>query len=74
MWFAAALVLAVTRVYFGMTKPPESPDMMDVYKDMAHVYMGALGASWYHTREREKRMLFIWLCVIEVMVATLSRR
>jgi hypothetical protein len=68
-----AWILAVLRVYIGATTEPESLSWVDVYKDVAHVYVGFLLALAWGRQDRKLWLLFWMMCVLEVMVAILSR-
>lgn len=68
---AIGVVLCVIRVVIGFTCEPAPMTMVDVFKDMAHVFMGALGVlAW--TRSPLKP-LFWFMAALEVVVATLQR-
>lgn len=82
------LVLGLIRVWLGLTVEPinlsVSEFLQQSFKDIAHIYMGVLGTlAWtsrqvqYPRRERERhlilRNLFWFLCVLEVLVAVVSR-
>jgi hypothetical protein len=68
-----ALPIGFLRVYIGATTEPESLSWVDVYKDVAHVYIGFLLALAWDRQDRELWLLFWMMCVLEVMVAILSR-
>jgi len=64
------LLLAIGRVFVK----PEKPTKADIYKDMAHLFMGGLlvalwrdGLAWQH-------WLFWSLCAWEVFIAIGSRK
>ena len=66
-------MLAIGRVWIGVSIPPESLTFVDLYKDVAHLFMGGLAVAWWFQRERWQWNLFWALNVIEVAVAVLSR-
>ena len=69
----SAFVLAVLRVYIGYAVEPEAITYVDVYKDLAHVFMGGLLVSYLYSREKWQLILFIGMNVLEVVVAVWSR-
>lgn len=72
---AIAVLLAVGRIYIGFTVEPESPSLVDLYKDLAHVFIGGLGVLWWQFRKIDPLygILFWGLNAVEVTVAILSR-
>ena len=70
-----SVILGLLRLYIGSEIEPESPTWLDVYKDMAHVFIGGLGVLWWLFRKDDPMyaVLFWWLCFLEVAVAILSR-
>jgi hypothetical protein len=45
-----ALILAVIRIWLGFTVEPDTFAWTQVYKDVAHLFMGGLFMSWWHDR------------------------
>ena len=70
---AVGVVLAIIRIWMGFAVEPESPSWVDVYKDVAHLFIGGLAVAWWHARHRWQWRLFWSLNVVEVAVAVLSR-
>jgi hypothetical protein len=68
MIWVIALLLSVLRLAVAFTCVPATPTLVDVYKDLAHVYMGYLLCSY-----RRYRLLFWSMCALEVTVAVFSR-
>lgn len=69
----AALALAIGRLLVE----PSSPTIADVYKDAAHLFVGALFVMWKREVWPDTAALYKWifigLCVWEVAVAIVSR-
>lgn len=65
--------LGLLRVYVGVTIVPVTPTMFEVYKDVAHLYVGGLAVAMWTQKQKWQIVLFIALCVLEVLVATISR-
>lgn len=61
-------MFAILRVFV----PPSKPDMVDVYKDIVHVFMGGLGLEAWR-RKGIERWLFWLLSAWEVAIAVVSR-
>lgn len=70
---AFGLLLAAIRIWIGFSVPPESFSLVQVFKDVAHLFMGGLFVAWYIQRQSWQFWLFWWLNILEVVVATLSR-
>jgi hypothetical protein len=69
---ALAILFAIVRVAIGLTCEPTHATLIDVFKDVVHVYMGVLGLlAW--KASGLYRWLFWLLCVLEVSVAVLQR-
>lgn len=69
---AAGIVFAMIRIWIGFNCEPTSATGLDVFKDMVHVYMGALGVfAWLSNGWA--RGLFWSLCFVEVAVAVIQR-
>jgi hypothetical protein len=69
--FAAAII--AIRVWMAAAVPPESPTWIDVYKDVAHLFVGGLFVAWYIQRGRWQWRLFWLLNAVEVAAAVYSR-
>jgi hypothetical protein len=67
------IILATIRVYLGFTVEPQHATLFDIYKDVAHLYMGGLFVAWRIQKKRYQFWLFWMMCLLEVAVATLSR-
>jgi len=67
------VLLAIGRVWIGVTVPAEALTVVDVYKDVAHLFIGGLAVAWWLQRERWQWYLFWLLNAVEVGVAVLSR-
>jgi len=67
------LFLVISRIWLGLTVPPEKMTWVSAYKDMAHLFMG--GLYWANRSEKKpwQFRLFWFLVAVEVAVATLSR-
>lgn len=52
---------------------PEHPTAADVYKDIAHIFIGGLFVAWRFQRHPWQKILFWALCLWEVFVAIGSR-
>ncbi len=70
---AIAAILALTRVWVGLTVLPETPTATDVFKDVAHLFMGGLFMGWYLQRQHWQWRIFWAMNVLEGAVAVLSR-
>jgi hypothetical protein len=70
---AIGVVLAVIRIVMGATSEPEAFQLLQAYKDAAHIFMGGLGVAWWHMRQAWQWKLFWCLNAVEVAVAVLSR-
>ena len=68
-----AIVLIAIRVWMAVEIPPESPNWIDVYKDVAHLFMGGLFVAWYIQRLKWQWRLFWILNAVEVAAAVYSR-
>lgn len=68
-----AVLTAVIRVYIGYTTTPGPMTWVEVYKDLAHMFIASLLTCLYLNKSR----LLLWVClaliVVEVSVATFSR-
>jgi heme/copper-type cytochrome/quinol oxidase subunit 2 len=77
--FLVSVVLACSRVFIGLTVPPEHITWVAAYKAVAHIFIGVVGAMLYTTRKYrphehdEWRAMFWGLCIIEILVAAASR-
>jgi hypothetical protein len=69
----AALVIALIRVWMGFNVVPEPANWANVYKDVAHLFVGGLFVGWYIQRQAWQWRLFWALNVVEVAVAIASR-
>lgn len=67
------LILAVIRIWMGINITPGAFDWTQVYKDMAHLFMGGLAVAWWFNRYKWQWRLFWFLNAVEVAVAILSR-
>lgn len=65
-----ALALGVIRLFV----PPTRGDWVDIYKDVAHVFVGMLIPGAWSGKEPLYRILFWLLCILEVAVAVISRQ
>lgn len=70
---AFGLLLAASRVWLGATVEPEEFQWVQVYKDIAHLYMGGLAVAWWYKRYKWQWWLFWSLNAVEVAVAIWSR-
>ena len=68
-----AVILAVLRIYIGATVEPPKMDLVDVYKDAAHLFIGGLFVAWWIRRQAWQMVVFVLLNVVEVAVAIWSR-
>lgn len=66
-------VLVMCRLWIGVTISPEPMLWVDVYKDLAHIFIGVLGTMWWYRRESWQWDLFWILNAVEVVVAIASR-
>jgi len=64
------VMLAIGRLFIS----PKKPTGADVYKDMAHLFMGGLLVALWRDGEPWQHWLFWSLCVWEVSVAIISRK
>lgn len=69
---ALGILFAVIRVAIGFECEPTEITLIDVFKDLVHVYMGVLGLLAWQS-PGFYRYLFWWLCAIEVAVAIVQR-
>ncbi len=67
------LALIIVRVWIGFSVPLESITFVDLYKDVAHLFMGGLAVAWWLQRNRWQWWLFWALNAVEVVVAVWSR-
>lgn len=67
------IVIGILRIVIGMNFPPQTPDLVSVYKDIAHLFMGGLAVALYRDRKEWQSNLFWGLCFLEVLAAILSR-
>jgi hypothetical protein len=68
VWFG------VTRIVLGFIGSPEHESIvMVLFKDAAHIYIGALGAAWWIQRLTWQWRLFWALNVVEVATAVITR-
>ena len=67
------ILIAVARVILIGSVATESPTMFDIYKDMAHVFIGGLGATCLIRGKAWQWCLFWFLVSVEVTVAVVSR-
>lgn len=72
-WIITAVVLALGRLYIGLNIPPEPMSFSDVYKDVAHLYMGGLFVTARMKNKKWLWSLFWGLGALEVVIAVLSR-
>ena len=74
---ALGAVLAVVRIYIGYAVAPAEASAVGAYEAIAHVFMGGLlVAAWNSAGSiatNWRWQLFWALCVLEVVVAVLSR-
>lgn len=68
-----AIVLAVVRVWIGFNVEPESFELVQAYKDAAHLFMGGLTVAAWRDQQKWQWLLFWGLCALEVGVAVASR-
>ena len=68
-----AVELVLVRVWIGRKFPPSPMTGVDVFKDIAHLFVGLLIGFWWVERKPWQRNLIIWLCVAETAVAVISR-
>ena len=68
-----AVVLAIIRIWIGLTVEPDVFSWVAAYKDMAHIFMGGLGVAWWLEQKRWQSTLFVAMTALEVAVAGLSR-
>lgn len=68
-----ALILAVLRIIIGATNNPEAFAWVQVFKDIAHLFMGGLCVAMVLQKKRWQTMLFWSMNALEVAVAVLSR-
>lgn len=61
------------RVWIGLNLPPSPMSEVDVFKDIAHLFVGLLIGFWWVERKPWQRNLIIGLCVAETAVAVISR-
>ena len=67
-----AVVLAVSRLFIGLELENLPPLAVNVYKDLAHVYMGVLVTVWYFQRKSWQIKLWWLLNFVEIVVAVSS--
>lgn len=70
---AFGVILAVARVYIGLTIEPEHMTIVAVYKDVAHLFIGGLAVAWWIQRCPWQWYLFWVLNSVEVATAIISR-
>lgn len=66
-------LLCILRVIIGCTIQPESFALVQVFKDMAHLFMGGLCVALWIDQQKWKHILFWGMCVLEITVAVMSR-
>ena len=69
----AALLIGAMRIWMGFNVPTESFEWLQVYKDVAHLFMGGLFVAWRIVRQKWQKYLFVGLCALEIVVAVASR-
>lgn len=67
------MLLAGVRIWMGVYVPPEPASLAQVYKDVAHLFMGGLGVAWWLQRLYWQWALFVGLNLLEITVAIGSR-
>jgi len=70
---AFAVALSAVRVWIGATVDPEPLSFVQVYKDIAHLFMGGLAVAWWRDQEQWQWRTFWTLNAIELAVALISR-
>lgn len=70
--YAIAALLAIARVYLGMTEPPRSASWQGSYEALAHVFIGGLLVAAINGRGWQWPV-FWGLCLVEVSVAVVTR-
>ncbi len=70
---AVGVMLGAIRIWMGFNVEPESFSWAQAYKDTAHLFMGGLAVAVYRDKLLSQRILFVSLCVLEVVVAVASR-
>lgn len=68
-------VIIFLAIAFGLTRltiHPSTPDLIDVYKDIVHVFMGVIGTLGWQG-DKTCKWVFWLLSVLEVSVAVISR-
>jgi hypothetical protein len=70
---AAALLLAIGRVWIGATISPQPVRVDSIFKDVAHVFIGGLFVAAWIQRQRWQWVTFWALNAVEVAVAVWSR-
>lgn len=63
------LGFAIALVRIAMAFVEVTPTFANVYKDIAHLFVGGVFAAWQIQRFQWQKHLFWWLCIIEVTVA-----
>jgi hypothetical protein len=69
---AFGIALAIVRLMIGDLVEPDSI-WLDVYKDVAHLYVGGLAGAWLYSREKWQASLFLVLNAVEVFAAITGR-
>lgn len=67
------LIFAIMRVSFAFVVPPDTFSWFQVYKDLAHLFMGGLSVAWWIQRNKWQWNLFWLMNFIEVATAILTR-
>ena len=65
IWFALGAVLGALRVLGHKSQ---------AFQAAAHLYMGAMGATWWYTRNPALIWLFVGLSVLEVVCFVVQHR
>jgi hypothetical protein len=74
MLFIVTLLFALVRLSIGTTPNVDLHSLpVECYKDAAHIYVGILTGVYLGTRKKEYLTHAIFLTVVEVLVAVLSR-
>lgn len=70
---AIAVILGILRIYIGATSTPGTLLWVQIFKDVAHLFMGGLTVAAWNQDKKWQWILFWSMNTLEVTVAVISR-
>jgi len=68
-----ATTLGLCRIYIAYTIEPETITNVDLFKTIAHLFVGGLFMSWWHTKESWKLWTLLGLSLLELSAFLVTR-